>query len=345
MKIFIFGAGASRGSQRPVYENEQLNLRAPLVDELFERRYQDAANPVLPGHDFEECLSGYEKEQSVEKWLTKRWTDIDSMVTEASRQAERTRFGRICFYLRELLQRVSKTYTPDNGYRRLLHKLNTREEDFGLLTFNYDTLLDRAAFDVFGGDQTTLDGYMKYPLIKLHGSVNWFFAGRDGDPELAREFGSDRTAYLRRAAALMFNGANLLSMDTVEIIDPSNEKLLNNVDALCNHFSRSSYFYPLLLMPLTSKFYDMIKGFERKITYEAKLRIRDATDLYLIGYSANDDVFREMIVAAPEGTKVHVVGSGRAREVLDRVMSIQRATELQAGTVADEGFAKFVESY
>lgn len=62
-------------------------------------------------------------------------------------------------------------------------QLDTRDEPFGLISFNYDTFLDQAVQRVSG-------------LIKPHGSINWIIPRRPGDREL-----EPKTIRLRAAPA------------------------------------------------------------------------------------------------------------------------------------------------
>src|SRR2546421_4691879 len=60
----------------------------------------------------------------------------------------------------------------------MIRKTVEIEEAFGSVSFNYDTLLDKAIdreceCDLYG----SLDNYIKSRLIKPHGSVNWFING------------------------------------------------------------------------------------------------------------------------------------------------------------------------
>ena len=197
MKIFIFGAGASLASQGP---NPQSRI-APLVDQLFDPRYGDCATDILSDEDFQEARSAAEKAGSLEKWLTQRWERIQSLREDITKTAEKAFFGSICFYIWNLLQKVSTTYSARNGYNLFTRKLKDRDEPFGLISFNYDTLLDRAVTHQFGVPLISLDSYLKVHLIKPHGSVNWLLMKRNNDPSAYPRMSFDVPGFFRLASA------------------------------------------------------------------------------------------------------------------------------------------------
>ncbi|MCI0330034.1 MAG: hypothetical protein L0196_03650 [candidate division Zixibacteria bacterium] len=142
MKVFILGAGASAASQANMrgFSDGQ---RAPLVNELFHPRYLSYFDELgFSKGQFEEFSRAKKPNDSIEQWLTERWLGITKLKTPSRIQAERTEFGKIAFYLWRLLQGVSNTYNDTNLYRSFLKKLRTIDENFGIINFNYDTLLD-----------------------------------------------------------------------------------------------------------------------------------------------------------------------------------------------------------
>ena len=95
-------------------------------------------------------LAGIKTAGSLEKWLTESWEKIGSLKQAATKSAERALFGRITLYIWNLLREVSKTYDNSNGYYLFAKGLKAQDEAFGLISFNYDTLLDRSQFHAPG---------------------------------------------------------------------------------------------------------------------------------------------------------------------------------------------------
>src|SRR5713226_7303690 len=126
MKVFVFGAGASKGSQTDVAPEQ----RAPLVNDLFDPNYFAYANLAgFHGGDmvrFRQAMS--ESGGSLEAWLTQKWESIEGLRQEVSKQAERGDFGRLTFYIASLLLAISTTYREDNGYSTFALKLRARDE-------------------------------------------------------------------------------------------------------------------------------------------------------------------------------------------------------------------------
>lgn len=150
MNVFVFGAGASLGSQDPHMYGRDSPLRAPLVDQLFDLHYQQHGANILVGDDYSECRDGTAAAGSAEKWLTQQWERIEQLSQPQSKAAEWALFGRLAFYIWHFLQLVSATYTDASGYSLFMKKLRMRDEPFGLISFNYDTLLDRSVINRFG---------------------------------------------------------------------------------------------------------------------------------------------------------------------------------------------------
>src|SRR5437588_3496374 len=136
MKIFVFGAGASTASQQ--IENLSEGSKAPLMRELFLDRYYAFAQEVgLPYNKFAELrdLAG----DNVESYLTTRWEEIKTHRSQRYQEAENTLFGQMVFYIWRLLLAVSNTYNVDrkNSYGLFMHKIMSKDEDYGFINFNY----------------------------------------------------------------------------------------------------------------------------------------------------------------------------------------------------------------
>lgn len=343
-KVFIFGAGASRAAQDAQGNHQPKALIAPLVDELFRRPYREAGAHILSVSDLDrcdrECKRAIENGGSLEGWLTEQWTAIPKFGAQ-KQSAEKAFFGRVCFYLWRLLQRVSQTYVGAQGntYFLFMEKLREYDEQFGLINFNYDTLLDQAVKEVHGALLDSPDSYRSVPLIKPHGSVNWILE-RSTDPEYRAESISDDPAWFSSASSLMFNGGQF-TINQWSVVDPTH-RALTTIDHLRS--SRDRYFYPLLFMPVTTKWYEKVDGFHERMIEHAQLEIQSADAVYVIGYSASDDVFAQVMDFARKGTSLHVIGRDDGVEAIaERI--VKRHPQLSLEKTYPVGFHRFVDEH
>lgn len=339
MKVFVFGAGASQAAQDQVMYPPGNSGRAPLVDELFSSQYGGTLPDGL-SFDIEECRTKIREVGSLEKWLSDRWNTIATLKTVRAQRAERSWFGSINLYIWNLLNKVSKTYPNAQLYSQLLKKLY--DEDFGIISFNYDTLLDQSYEDTFRASLASKDAYLNGNFVKLHGSVNWFLRRRDSENALshARHQG-DESVRVRAIAENIYNG-NPMSLEKLEIIEPKHSSLFS-LSHVMGYFVNDGYFYPLLFMPLTGKDYSVITDFKDVMIAKAEEMMRQATDIYLIGYRANDELISELLAKAPGGTKLHVVGHGSGKTISERILAAH--ANLTEGIVEEQGFRIFVEGY
>lgn len=148
MRVYILGAGASRGSQehpggQPEQDRGPRSSRvAPLVNELFLPIYEHHGQLIglTPGR-IQEVRDGVGNHGgSVEEWLTAEWDNTRSLREESTKQHKRALFGRVAFYLWSLFLELNQGYEDRNGYRLFVQKVLRRDESFGIVNFNYDLL-------------------------------------------------------------------------------------------------------------------------------------------------------------------------------------------------------------
>lgn len=188
--MVIFGAGASYDSfakappgtvlfgdspyQRPVVG------RPPLARELFDVRFADDYRL------FKKCQPLIQRlqrpEDSVENVL-------ERFQSEERRPARRVQLVAVRYYLNRMLARCQSVWTDQvtqgvTNYQTMLDQIETHRvenEKICLVTFNYDTLLERAIIDSIGAPLNTINDYIAsdYKVIKPHGSINWAHPIRD----------------------------------------------------------------------------------------------------------------------------------------------------------------------
>lgn len=342
MKIFVFGAGASQAAQNQQTYTENHPDRSPLVNELFDVKYQ---TQIVDGMNFDinECREAAAR-GSLEQWLTERWNAIGQIKTDQKRKAEKSWFGNINLYVWNVLNRVSQTYPAAQGYTPLLKKLYDNDEEYGLISFNYDTLLDQSYEDVYRNSLSSIENYLSANIIKLHGSVNWFLGARTNDRSFphSRHQG-DMSVRIRAIAENMYNG-DPIGLDKVEILDPKHSSL-GSIATIMNYYINQGYFYPLLFMPLTGKAYETVYDFNDVIIAKAEELFRSADEVFLVGYSATDNLIHGLLKQVKKGTTLHVIGRNpeRVRAIANSTLSMN--TNLVEGNVNGIGFVDFVNNY
>jgi len=341
MKLYIFGAGASFASQK-----EMVGLKPPLVNDLFNQEYGRYAQDI--GISTDELIVA-KKEfinhgGSLERWLTDKWNNIENLKQETSKDAERVEFAKFTFYVWHLLKEVSKQFTPQNLYIDFLLKLRKKDLDFGFINFNYDTLLDRAYQKVFGAILSGgLNAYVKCKYIKPHGSVNWFIKPRPNDVSIPiNDHRSDFKTRLNGAISEMFK-PQPISIDRMVVENPQ-VGYIHDWNYLQNEKFNYKFFYPLVLLPLSSKLYQHFDGFYEKVLLEGNNLVRQADEIFLIGYRGEDDAIKEMLSSAKEGTILNVVSrSDSANKIMESVCGW--CPQLDRGKVHEKGFLEFIENY
>jgi hypothetical protein len=340
MKVYILGAGASLASQGDLERIARGNW-APLVNDLFDERYTDHAVAVgLGRQDLASYRESFQAQGgSLEKWLTDRWDAIRQMQTTQAQRAERMVFGRLTFYIWWLMQRVSETYHVQDHFLLFLRNLTNADQDFALINFNYDTLLDRALVEL-GFPLNNLHDYLEAKYVKPHGSVNWLLNRRsDEDVFIDPEDTRDQMVRLTYAASTMYEEP--IPVERVLMLSPLHQDLrhLNLVSSA--RFNRQ-FFYPLILLPLTTKLYQHFGGFDERLIAAGKSLLATANEVFLVGYRAQDKVIREMFEGVRPDTSLHVIGRNDAGQIMTSVLEWK--PELRKGTVFTKGFARFIDS-
>jgi hypothetical protein len=195
MDVYIFGAGASRG-----YEKSPTGQKMPLAKDFFKtfNKLSISSNPwVLVGY----VINYVQENYSINPMEFIDFNvDIETLHTEINNkfhEAIKNRdFLKTTFYSAANIQLafmfVSTINEIQNGPTSDMHKkfVSTLNQDDSIITFNWDTLIDRALFET--NLWFTDSGYSimpkqifrnkwvfpenkksKHELIKLHGSTNW----------------------------------------------------------------------------------------------------------------------------------------------------------------------------
>jgi len=347
MKVFILGAGASFGSQ------DVTNISAyttPLTEDFLDERYLEWAKKVgLSDIDFQNLRKEYLKyvkssdsERTFEDWLTEKWMEISSFSSSSRQDSSRKLFGKLTNYIWYLLKEVSSTYSDYNHYRTFISNLDKQDEPYGLISFNYDTLVERALQSIYSRRFNSPKDYFlnSIPLIKPHGSVNWFLPRREKDPSAkGSEYGFNIETRLRLSSEMIYGYPPIL-FDEVKMIDPSVNNAYNPGEISQGWFN-SEHFYPLILIPLKKKLDLHVEGFNKKMVDLGKNLLQKADKVYLVGYRAQDEYIYEIFNSVQPGTKLKIVGKSNANEILTDVTS--KIKTFVKEEPFSRGFAEFVK--
>jgi hypothetical protein len=183
--IIIIGAGASFSAPQESHNQKHL-IEPPLVNSLFDNRFLNEANKVIPfqynlpnimgliftfssygNMSFEDYMSDiYEK--IVTKKIPKNslLNTLDSVLQSV-------------YYLQALFNRISQLYSDQiTLYDGLINRLSLLYEDICIINFNYDLLLEQAIQRRFKTPFDQMNSYIdgNFKLLKPHGSCNWAYS-------------------------------------------------------------------------------------------------------------------------------------------------------------------------
>lgn len=329
--MVIFGAGASYDSApfQPPGRASDLPERPPLADQLFDDRpvFADGVGkfpqfkPILPH------LRNRPAGKSVERVLK-------DLQAEAYNNPQRYRhLAAIRYYLHfviwqcELLwnQNIARDVTNYKTFLDRLESWRKPQEQICLVTFNYDRMLESVLPSV-GVQINQLADYIgdKYPIIKLHGSVNW---AREVDTRIENLDSLNDW----RVAEKLIDMAPDLDVSTRYCLVP---------EYPVGKTARSALF-PAIAIPVEGKVeaeYECPAGHIEVL----HRRIPEVTILMLIGWSATDLSFLELLAMnlRKEVRGIVVAGDeGKAGQVVER---LQQAGINGTFDTAKGGFTDFV---
>jgi hypothetical protein len=335
MKLFIFGAGASKGAVKNLRGEE---LLFPETKELFNKDYQFFWQQVYFSNEDIARLKNELGDEDFEKWLTNKWMKIQETPSSRFKESKLREFGRLTLYFWNLFNSLSNAYVEQNEYRKLIESLNRDEVDYGFISFNYDTFLDQALINANGGAVlSTLKDYYKEKLVKPHGSVNWFLTKRSHDRIVERIYDDDIQARFNLMCSQMYDGI-LFNMEHFISVGPSHHDM-QSVKSLINERFEYQYFYPLIFVPMTSKLTNFVESFYLESISQARKLAESAEEIYIIGYKAKDEAIKKVLPYAQEGTTLHVISNTNAEKISSEIL--KWAPNLRQGSMLNGGFAEF----
>lgn len=284
MLMVIFGAGASYDSvpdapaphPSTLQPERDIQYRLPVAIHLFLRRpIFDAAIerysqcvPIVQQLRTMQHGGGFERE-------------LELLRAEADVYPRRhVQLHAIRYYLHEIIwtctQGLLSDYKSVTNYASLLdriaHWLATREhEAVRFITFNYDTLLEKAFSDVTGRNLDTLASYVTsqdYRIYKPHGSISW-----------VRDVANDGPTIRANPAQGLINLGDKL--------EPIEDAYHLNTEQP----GRQVLSYPALALPVETK-----SKFEMKSSHLSLMKedIAAVTKLLVVGWRATEAHFLEL---------------------------------------------------
>jgi hypothetical protein len=308
--LVIFGAGASFDSidTTAVRITEPI-WRPPLASQLFEDRPN--FNLALRNYPyFTGRLGDLRRKAAAGSLNVEHELELTRATAEAYPGA-RVELAAIQFYLRQVLAECTTHWhenaTGVTNYVDLLSRIDrwrhAKRERVMLVTFNYDTLLDRAlaAFPI-SLDLTSIEGYVRrddYKLVKPHGSVNWgrLLAGRS-EPNMS----SDQITriMIERVAELDFTDEYVVSGLSVQWAD-------------------NRLTYPAIAIPVEDKSEFAcpqvhLNELVRWLTAwkERREQVDDVSHVLIVGWRASENHFLELLTDRLDNKRVLVVTEGAA---------------------------------
>ena len=174
--VYLFGAGATHAELMNMHEElttEIIGKKGLLIKHVSERVLAKAKKDENFIKDIE-CIISSDRPSNIEELISLIETN---RIDKASEKADK---------LRNLVEedilghlRVGEESNEPVLYKSLLElhkKIDEKEEVVGLITLNYDNLLDDAYTEILGNEPnycTRFGSRNDLPLLKLHGSFEW----------------------------------------------------------------------------------------------------------------------------------------------------------------------------
>lgn len=362
-RMFVFGAGASAfcsfGENNSSFCNSP--LKPPIGTDIFHTRYSElieqfpGAEEILPlfedkGWDIEACMQ--------EEWEV-AMNSFNPKIT--------SRHINIQFYLCELFRKISAEiftkHKRGNLYSLFALKLQTHlskaqnaHEKIGIVSFNYDTILDQFIESNFHFSYAEMADYIdwknnKIILFKPHGSCNWGWeflpekldAKLQGQHQIARHLYTNQTTpamiYYEMLGDLntnVYQGAWAME----KMVHPQDVgRYTINKNRIKTFSSVQHSFLPALLMPYRDKDEFVMPYYH----YQAMRTYLDhIEELYLIGWKGNEEAFNHQINKHAKNLKKIVIVNPDANSVKDNLSKVLKIDQFQIEII--NTFEEFVRN-
>jgi|SRR3989344_2393814 len=341
--VFVFGAGASFGSVNPkVSFSHNDDWKPPLTNGIFGSINQKSFDTIIKRFPSLGSMTTQIREYLLVEGAK---ADFESYIGDLINKSQTnqhylTQVIDLRYYLRFLLKECSDNYvTFGSNYAVLIERLQTIcvSSEVTFVTFNYDTLIENAFVERKCIDNfSEFDSYTKhipFPLIKLHGSVNWVYKV----PYQGKHFDyTGATAISGRLYASFNNLVETRNMDVIHWGDPCQE---------------TGYLYvPVIAVPTHGK-----AGFECPNEHELflKSRLINADNIVCIGWKGSEDCFAKLCKevrsirdkqSITPAQKLIIVGTNEKR-ALEIMANMHNSYPLRQGKHIGGGFTGFLNEY
>ncbi len=354
MLMVVFGAGASydalgdrppmppASGLRPDMSFMDIKYRLPLANELFEGR--DLFAPWI--ERFQECAPIVSRLRRLPSGSNLE-RELEKLQQEAAGYPQRwVQLHAIRYYLRGIIWSCEMALINGSkgvtnyaglldrlGYWRKLHP----SEEVHFITFDYDTLLERACAAALGLPFPSMVSYMSRitRLYKPHGSVNWVRIVENPEVDAANP----------EHSIIQLGDSLRLREDSYHVQDPNTSPAR----------LEERHIYPAIALPLETK-----SAFECPASHLHYLRrdIANVTRLLVIGWRATEAHFlklwKEQAPVAHLAKVAIVAGTLHDAQVVERHLregGIGVPTPLAASASSqtrfllfDKGFTEFLRS-
>lgn len=290
-KLIVFGAGASYGCS---FDNKLGRFQPPMVDAIFDERFRSIYSnyPSVVN-----SISNFRRKaiNGIELLFQKEWERIDAgYVPELLRN-----HINLQFYLRDLFKTISKEMEKieTNVYDVFFYEIQNYllehpKERISIVTFNYDTIVEKSLERIFGYNFNNLEDYIsplhRIHLYKLHGSSNWGWNVQNfNTSKVGKSF----------ANYLFQNKIDLSQLQSRYLLDDLKQHDFNGIkvnsrNAKLRVTPIGAEDYPAILIPYSQK--DEFVVPPKHLRYFLD-QLDSVTDMYLIGWKGNEVVFNNTL--------------------------------------------------
>jgi hypothetical protein len=300
MKVVIVGAGASFDSIDATGAKDHVWC-PPIGKELF--KYSKEYNAILENYPGAESFrSAINQSRDIEEFFQTK-DDLSGLPGGANTKMQ---LINTQFYLQELFHKISSNYTDfgTSNYESLASlaldfHIKHSQEAIVFISFNYDTLLERALSKVWRVRFDKIDDYIDGPVkvIKPHGSCNWF---RYFNKSKSNPVSGIKQKDLPKALYHDFGNAIYVMNSLSEQIIIKNEPIHNDV------VNEASYV-PQIIIPLQKKDPFICPGEHIDILSSV---LKKASELLIIGWKGNERSFHQKLKNALGPIPVTIVSKG-----------------------------------
>ena len=345
MLMVIFGAGASYDSSRefPTAKESPLEVwRPPRAIDLF-RDSNHWFGDIVARYPRLHPILGRLREPQSGRSLEE---ELQCILDEAHDNEERTRqLMAARYYLRDLLYEVSENWRKRvrfTNYAPLIDQiLQSRRraeaaEPTALVTFNYDTLLDRA-LESFGYEPKQIENHFQahsvLKLFKPHGSVDW-----SRFVEVCRDLKVPRPREARYSVDQLIANAHLIvPSEAYRVVSATDPHQIHNFDRP---------IIPAIAIPTQTKTDDTFEWPPAHRAYLEEL-IPKVTKILLVGWQAREAHFAQMLRAGLKKNSItHIMVVGRDHDDAETIFHhFWREIDQQPSKkryLASGGFSEFV---